>query len=434
MLQSTGNSFLERRLAMPPRAQFMAVFVATVISIVAISYYGFRRLESVADDGDRLHDDLNALQVTSALEEDLRDLSAATPGSEEYTAHLRVFDAHMEELRRLPPNQADREILATFRGLAAKAREENSADMWHAVGQATGEFEQHIIQRSKSWGALRRAHENAKTLLLCGGGVVLLFAAASAFVFVRWQRERRNTQERLRRSDQLAALGTIAASVAHEINNPLATISGCATAVRDRMKRRPDVDPDSLEYLEMIQDESRRCAGILKSLRDLARDGPTAMAQADVAKIVRSVVALIEVDRSAKNVTFAVAGDERLDAICDPDKLKQMMLNLLINARDASDAGGTVTVTAARTLGNAARIEVADGGRGIDPRDLVRIFEPFHTDKTQGLGIGLFLCARIAALHGGTIRAESDGPGTGARFVVEFPTRTPSNVPADAVS
>src|SRR5205814_6472137 len=103
---------------------------------------------------------------------------------------------------------------------------------------------------------------------------------------------------------------------------------------------------------------------------------------------------------------------------------KQLLFNLLINARDASEPAGRVFVSVERAGEGAARLVVADEGRGIERRDLVKIFEPFHTDKTQGLGIGLFLCERIAEQHGGTIRAESEGKGRGARFVVEFPTRT----------
>jgi signal transduction histidine kinase len=253
-------------------------------------------------------------------------------------------------------------------------------------------------------------------------------------VFLRWRREQREAQKHLRRSDRLAALGTIAASVAHEINNPLATIAGCATAVRDRLRRQPDACVDSLEYLDMIADETRRCTGIVRNLRDLAREGPPAMTSADLAELARSVVSLVAMDNRGKRVRFTVEGDEHLEAMCDPDKLKQLLLNLLLNARDASEEGGAVTVRVEQAGEGTARFVVSDEGRGIDPRDLPRVFEPFHTDKAQGLGIGLFLCERIAASHGGTIRAESAGRGKGARFVVEFPTRTPGVVPADAVS
>jgi signal transduction histidine kinase len=418
---------------MSTRAQFFAVFVATLVGIVALSLYGFELLEAIASEAEKMNTDMKSLQVVSDLEDDLRDLSSNVTG-EQRSKSRTLLELNLTKLARIPPDPTDVQVLEEFRRAVDRARAADVADAWIAAGQATGAVEDRIIKRSQTWDTMRHADRNARSLLYYGGGIVLLFAVASALVFARWQRERDEAQERLRRSDQLAALGTIAASVAHEINNPLATISGCATAVHDRVKRQTEPCSDSIEYLEMIQDESRRCASILKSLRDLARDGPPAMTAADVAKIVRSVVALIEVDRRAKQVTFSVLGDEHLDAICDPDKLKQLLLNLFINARDASEPGGTVAVTVAHTGPGVARIEVADRGRGIDKRDLVRIFEPFHTDKTQGLGIGLFLCQRIAAQHGGTIRAQSEGRGKGAQFVVEFPTRSPANVPADAVS
>jgi signal transduction histidine kinase len=418
---------------MSTRGQFFAAFLAMVVAAVALTVYGFRSLMAAADDGRKIHDDLNRLQVISDVEDDIRDAGAAK-SPDAYEKQVARLEKNIAKYTELPAEPEDDESLGKLLRRVEEARGQKSADGWFEAGKAAGDIEDRIIKRQHTWEARDNEHRRATRLILIGGIAFALFAAASAIVLVRWQRERDEAQERLRRSDQLAALGTIAASVAHEINNPLATISGCATAVRDRMKRLPDACADSLEYLEMIEDESRRCAGILKSLRDLARDGPPAMTPADVAKLVRSVVALIEVDRSAKAVTFEVVGEEHLDAICDPDKVKQMMLNLLINARDASEPGGTVTASVARTDAQSIRIEVADHGRGIEKRDLVRIFEPFHTDKTQGLGIGLFLCERIAALHGGTIRAHSEGRGKGARFVVEFPTRTPAIVPADAVS
>lgn len=418
---------------MSTRAQFFAAFVAMIVAVAALTMYGIHSLQSAADDGRSIHDDLRRLQAISDVEDDIRDVGAAK-SDDSYAKRSAGLDRDIAKFNEIPVDPDDEEPVAGLLRHVTEARGTRSADDWFQAGKAAGDIEDRIIKRQRRWETMDSGHRWATKVILIGGIVFALFAAASAIVLVRWQRERDEAQERLRRSDRLAALGTIAAGVAHEINNPLATISGCATAVRDRMKRQPDACVDSLEYLEMIQDESRRCAGILKSLRDLARDGPPAMTPADVAKIVRSVVALIEVDRSAKAVTFTVLGDEHLDAICDPDKLKQMLLNLLINARDASEPGGTVTVTVARADAEVARIEVADRGRGIEKRDLVRIFEPFHTDKTQGLGIGLFLCERIAALHGGTIRALSEGRGTGSRFVVEFPTRTPAALPADAVS
>jgi signal transduction histidine kinase len=414
------------------RGRLTAAFVATLVGIAALSVYGFVSLESAADDARRIHDDLDRLQATSDLEDDVRELDAAVGSGD--GRKFEKLDRDLATFTRLPIVPEDERAVAAFVDAATAARAAPSAETWLVAGTAIGVVEDRIIKRSQKWDSEEHATRRAKHLVLIGGGLVALFALASAAIFRRWRREERETDERLRRSDRLAALGTVAASVAHEINNPLATISGCATAVRDRVRRQEGANADSLEYLDMIADESRRCSGIVKSLHDLARDGPPAVALADVAKLARSVVALVEMDRKGKPVVFVVEGDDPVEAMCDPDKLKQLLLNLVINAREASQPQGRVTVRVERTGAAAARISVVDEGRGIERRDLARIFEPFHTDKTQGLGIGLFLCERIAAQHGGTIRAESEGRGKGAKFVVEFPTRTSGNVPSKTVS
>jgi signal transduction histidine kinase len=415
------------------RVQFFAAFAATVAGIVGLAWYGFHSLDQVAEGATSVRREFNLLRTTARIEDTLRDLGAGAPGRD--AAELeRGLDPLLQELRAARAPAELGPLFTTFQRELLAARAKPSAESWFKAGEAIGAIEESLIRTSRWTDTEERAGDRARRLLLIGGVVVAIFGGASAVVYVRMRREQFEAQEHLRRSDRLAALGTVAASVAHEINNPLATISGCATAVRDRMRKRPDACADSLEYLEMIEDETRRCSGIVKSLGDLAREGPPAMAPADLPKLAKSVVALLEMDRSGKPVAYAVLGEARLEAICDPDKVKQLLFNLLINARDASERSGRVSVTVERAGDDAARLVVADEGRGIERRDLQRIFEPFHTDKTQGLGIGLFLCERIAEQHGGTIRAQSEGRGKGARFVVEFPTRTAGHVPADAVS
>jgi signal transduction histidine kinase len=136
------------------------------------------------------------------------------------------------------------------------------------------------------------------------------------------------------------------------------------------------------------------------------------------------------VQRTETRVPVEVVGDPVCEIVCDPDKVKQLLLNLLVNARDACDDGGRVRVHVGLADERNARITVEDDGRGIARAEIGRIFEPFHTSKTRGLGLGLFLCERIAALHGGTIRAESDGPGRGSRFVVTLPVGAGALEPA----
>ena len=422
----------------PARTQFVAAVVATLVGIAGLAGFGFHALDQIAATGARVKRDLSRLSTTAEIVDALRDLDEEAAGGNS-AARLNRLTVLMARLRRAGSAREDVALFADVEGRVALARLEPTRENWFSAGEAVGSMEQSIIRRAQRLDAEENAESRSHWILRIGGGAVAIFGAASAIVFLRWEREQREAQDRLRRSDRLAALGTIAASVAHDINNPLATISGCATAVRDRLRRQPDACADSLEYMEMIEDETRRCSAIVKSLGDLARDGPPAMAPADLAKVARSVVALLEMDRKAKSVTYDVLGEESLEAICDPDKLKQLLLNLLINAREASAPGSRVTVRVERAGDAAARLEVVDSGRGIEKKDLLRIFEPFHTDKMQGLGIGLFLCERIASLHGGTIRAESAGRGRGAKFVVEIPTRdialrTPGIVPAGAGS
>jgi len=418
------------------RGQFLAAFLVTMLGIVALVRYGFVALRHVAEDGDRMQQEFTKLQTISELEDAARDLGRATTAEAETAARARL-DQLTAEARALVWYDDETPLLADLLR-SVEFGHPVDRDAWIKTDELSNRLGDVLIARSRrvmnDRETAERTTDRARKTLLLGGAVVAFFGAASAFVYRRMQRERREAQEHLRRSDRLAALGTVAASVAHEINNPLATISGCAGAVRDRLRREAGSNEDSIEYLDMIVDESRRCSGIVKGLGDLARDGPPAVAPTELPKLARSVVALLEVDRRAKPVSFHVLGEPRLEAICDPDKMKQLLLNLLINARDASHPQGAVTVTVERVGADAARIVVADEGRGIEKRDLARVFEPFHTDKTQGLGIGLFLCERIASQHGGTIRAESEGRGKGARFIVEFPTRTSGNVPSEQVS
>lgn len=404
------------------RTQLLAAGLATLLGIVAVAGYGLRSLGEVEGVGRNVLAELNRVATAADIEGMARQLGAEPSGAKAEALEARLVQ-RTERLHTLCEGTEYDDLCARFESRVDEARAQPSADTWFRAGEVIGEIERQIIHRTQMYDEANAAAVRSRRLLHIFEVVVVFCAAAFAVVFVRWRREQREARERLRKSDRLAALGTIAASVAHEINNPLATISGCAAAVRDRMKRRADAPAEAIEYLQLIEDESRRCGGILAGLRDLARDGPPAMASADVVALARSVVSLVEVDREAKPVSFEVTGAEHVDAICDPDKLKQLLLNLLINARDASEPGGRVTVSVELLSADAARIEVKDRGAGIDPRDLERIFEPFHTDKTRGLGIGLFLCERIASLHGGTIRAQSEGRGKGARFVVEFPTR-----------
>lgn len=413
-----------RRFVRPSaRTLFQIAAVATVVGVAAVAGYGWNALADASAAASRMSEQLMRLASIERAEEQLHALAATSPGAD--------AEALVREIARVRSLSGGVEEAATFELLDARiavARSTGSAEDWSRAAEVVSRLEKRAI--SLATGSLRggELRTSARDILRLGAAVVLLFGASTAVAFARLRRERREAEAVLRRSDRLAALGTMAASVAHELNNPLATISGCATAVRDRLRRAPEGHADSLEYLGMIVDETRRCGGIVRSLGDLARDGPPAMAPSDVAALAREVVGLVGMAHERRGVEVTVSGEPSVEIVCDPDKIKQVLLNLFVNAQDACGGRGRVTIGVTRTAADGARIVVEDDGQGIAPADLPRIFEPFHTGKARGLGLGLFVCERVTSLHGGTIAAESRGPGRGAKFTVTLPARPPDRL------
>lgn len=228
------------------------------------------------------------------------------------------------------------------------------------------------------------------------------------------------------RSEQLASVGFLAAGVAHEINNPLASIAMCAESLEGRFHEVLDeTDPQQAvvaNYLRMIQAEAFRCKGITEKLLDFSRIGPGKRENADLGELVRGVIEMLGHlgKYQRKHVEFAPC--EPVVAEVNTQEIKQVVLNLLTNALDSLDEGGTVRVDLA-AQGNRAVLTVADNGCGMGPETLEHLFEPFFTRRRdgQGIGLGLSITYRIIADLGGEIEATSDGPGHGSTFRVRLP-------------
>ena len=241
----------------------------------------------------------------------------------------------------------------------------------------------------------------------------------------------RQVQQRTKqvvRNEQLASVGFLAAGVAHEINNPLASIAICAESLegrfRDLLADRPNDEQAAViaNYLRMIQSEAFRCKGITEKLLDFSRIGPPKRQPTELRELVQGVIDVIGhlgryhskqiVFREGPAVLVPVNGQE----------LKQVVLNLLTNALDSLEEGGQVDI-GLETREQMAELTVADNGCGMDGEVLERIFEPFFTRRRagQGTGLGLSICYRIVSDHGGTIEARSPGAGQGATFVVRLP-------------
>src|SRR5262245_38309572 len=232
--------------------------------------------------------------------------------------------------------------------------------------------------------------------------------------------------QQLERSERLASVGFLAAGVAHEINNPLASIAFCAEGLERRLTellgRFPREHATIQKYLRMIQDEAFRCKQITGNLLEFARVGEGERALTDLGEVVQSVLDIVQHLQNAqgKRIVFRPAG--MAAALANPQEIKQVILNIVVNALDSMDEGGFLTITLAPNDG-VAELILADTGCGMPPEVLDNIFEPFFTRSRtgKGTGLGLSISHRIISQHGGEIEASSPGPGEGSTFVVRLP-------------
>lgn len=237
--------------------------------------------------------------------------------------------------------------------------------------------------------------------------------------------ERSVLENRLMQADKLSSLGLLAAGVAHEVNTPLAVISTYAQL----LAKQVNGDESKSKLLEKIAKQTFRASEIVNSLLNFSRTSSTAYDEVDLNRILRETVQLIQPQLTKAHVKV----EERLDGTLGPvrgnaGKLQQVFLNLMLNARDAMEGGGTLTVTTS-VNDAAARVEIGDTGCGIPEENLARIYDPFFTTKgaKKGTGLGLSITYGIVKEHGGSIGVLSQ-PGQGTRFQLDFPlVRKPVN-------
>ncbi|MFC5303024.1 ATP-binding protein [Azospira restricta] len=207
------------------------------------------------------------------------------------------------------------------------------------------------------------------------------------------------------RMEKLAVLGQFATGIAHEIRNPLAAIKTSVQALARR-----EQDAKRAQLLAGMEREIDRLAGVVSDLVDFGRPRPPAPAEIAVRDALQRVVGLVAAESEGKGLQLACDADPALTLHADPDHLQQIVLNLALNALQATPAGGAVRL-AARVLGDAVAIEVCDTGCGIPPELLERVSEPFFTTKTKGVGLGLSISRQLCELNGGTMQIESQADG-----------------------
>ena len=246
----------------------------------------------------------------------------------------------------------------------------------------------------------------------------------------------RQVQERSRqlvRSERLAGVGFLAAGVAHEINNPLASIAFCAEALENRLRGvlaagQGGGDAKVInDYTRMIQEEAFRCKRITEKLLDFSRCNDIQRQRVDLVGLIQEVVEMIRHmgKYRAKDIVFQPR--EAVLAHADGQEIKQVVLNLVVNALDCMEPGGTLRIDLRHAEGM-AEMAFADDGCGMSDEVLENIFEPFFTKKRvgTGTGLGLSITHRIVTQHDGEISATSAGEGRGSTFTVRLPIR-PAN-------
>ena len=232
----------------------------------------------------------------------------------------------------------------------------------------------------------------------------------------------REAQERFAQAEKLAAIGTLAAGVMHEINNPLATIAACAESLELSIEDQP---PPLRDGLRLIQSEVARCKGITDSLLDFSRPKATDMTLVDVNAAIERTLFVLRHHSRFKKLSVDTHLDPSLGAVvlANEEQLVQVFMALLINAMDAMREQGTIELrTRSADDKQTVIAEVVDHGEGIRRADLPKIFEPFYTTKApgRGTGLGLSICYAIVAEHGGRIEVDST-PGEGSVFRIVLP-------------
>jgi two-component system NtrC family sensor kinase len=239
----------------------------------------------------------------------------------------------------------------------------------------------------------------------------------------------RNIQARILQSEKLAAIGQLAAGVMHEINNPLATISACVAAIEGRLEgagpAAAAIASAVDEYLRIIDKEVDRCSRIVDGLLDFSRPKGTSKAVVELNALVEETLFLLKHHRQFKRLKvvrqLAPVSPRTLG---NAEQLIQVLMALMLNALDAMERGGTLTVRTGPSPGRADEVvvEVEDTGVGIARADQDKIFEPFYTTKPpgRGTGLGLSICYGIVQDHRGRIEVES-APGRGSVFRVNLP-------------
>jgi two-component system, NtrC family, sensor histidine kinase HydH len=223
-------------------------------------------------------------------------------------------------------------------------------------------------------------------------------------------------EEHLKRAEKLASLGQMISGVAHEIRNPLSIIRGTVQLMEKNFKGIEGLD----EYVRIVKEQSDRENNVIQELLDYARPAKQQLLKMDVNQLIKGVLSFTNKYIQDKHVTLKLELAECLpETLIDPDKIKQVFVNIIINACEAMENGGSFSIKTNKE-DKWVKISFEDTGTGMDDEELQKIFNPYYTTKPKGTGLGLAISNGIIELHGGFIEVESK-KGKGSVFTVALP-------------
>ena len=231
------------------------------------------------------------------------------------------------------------------------------------------------------------------------------------------------TSRQIAQGEKLAAVGRLAAGVAHEINNPLTSVLTFSHLLRER----PNFQPEDREDLDLVIHETERVRDIVQGLLDFSRENPVQRRALDLDDVIRTTMKLVRGHKGFRGIQVVEEHDDHLPPVLgDKNQLQQVLLNLTLNACEAMPEGGTLRIATSAADGQ-VRMAVTDTGCGIAPEDIEKIFDPFFTTKPvgKGTGLGLSVSYGIVQEHGGRLEVASE-PGKGSTFTLILPACDPN--------
>jgi len=232
--------------------------------------------------------------------------------------------------------------------------------------------------------------------------------------------EVRRLQDEIRRKEKLAAIGDLAAGVAHEIRNPLSSIKGIASYYKSKFED----GSEDMEMAGVMIEEVDRLGRVISELLEFARPAKLNRKPSNMNELLEHSARLVQQEAMAKNVQIQLnLASDSAKADVDPDRLSQCFLNIYLNALQAMENGGQLTIASSIRNGGSVTIDIKDNGAGISADDLSKIFDPYFTTKPKGTGLGLAIVHKIIEAHQGLVKVRS-ATGQGTVFSIILPLKT----------